>query len=74
MIVLISFAHYFFSRRSRSDADKRISPCNNESKFPDLGENLVVTSESSSLVSEEKASSSDNQSSPATKGGEFQKR
>ncbi|XP_011024756.1 PREDICTED: uncharacterized protein LOC105125823 isoform X1 [Populus euphratica] len=61
-------------RGSRSDADKRISPCDNESKFHDLGENLMVTSESSSLVAEEKASSSDSQSSPTTKGGEFEKR
>ncbi|KAJ6338866.1 hypothetical protein OIU76_008347 [Salix suchowensis] len=61
-------------RRSRSDADERVFPCDNESKFHDLGENLVVTSESCSLVAEEKASSSDNQNSPETRGGEFHKR
>ncbi|CAK7348125.1 unnamed protein product [Dovyalis caffra] len=61
-------------RRPRSDADKRISLCDNESKFYDLGENVVATSESCSLVAEEKASSSDNQNSPVTKGGEVPKR
>ncbi|XP_061961745.1 uncharacterized protein LOC133682416 isoform X2 [Populus nigra] len=61
-------------RRSRSDADKRISPCNIESKFHGTGENESATSGSCSLVAEEKTSSSDTQNSPLTKSGEVQKR
>ncbi|KDP41864.1 hypothetical protein JCGZ_26882 [Jatropha curcas] len=59
--------------RSRRDADKRISSHANESRFPDSEENAVATSESCSLVGEEKAFSSDNQNSSATKSGELQR-
>ncbi|XP_073260549.1 uncharacterized protein [Populus alba] len=61
-------------RRSRSDADKKISPCDIESKFHSTGENESATSGSCSLVAEEKTSSSDTQNSPVTKSGEVQKR
>ncbi|KAH8489383.1 hypothetical protein H0E87_024846 [Populus deltoides] len=61
-------------RRSRSDADKRISPCDIESKFHVTGENESATSGSCSLVAEEKTSSSDTANSPVTKSGEVQKR
>ncbi|KAG6748594.1 hypothetical protein POTOM_048523 [Populus tomentosa] len=61
-------------RRSRSDADKKISPCDIESKFHGTGENESATSGSCSLVAEEKTSSSDTQNSPVTKSGEVQKR
>ncbi|KAI5565440.1 hypothetical protein BDE02_14G122400 [Populus trichocarpa] len=61
-------------RRSRSDADKRISPCDTESKFHGTGENESATSGSCSLVAEEKTSSSDTQNSHVTKSGEVQKR
>ncbi|KAB5527554.1 hypothetical protein DKX38_021401 [Salix brachista] len=59
-------------RRSRSNADKRISPCDIESKFHGIEENVSATSESCSLGAEEKTSSSDTQNSPVT--GEVQKR
>ncbi|KAJ6680336.1 NUCLEAR FACTOR KAPPA-B-BINDING PROTEIN [Salix purpurea] len=59
-------------RRSRSNADKRISPCDIESKFHGFEENVSATSESCSLGAEEKTSSSNTQNSPVT--GEFQKR
>ncbi|KAJ6329297.1 hypothetical protein OIU77_010888 [Salix suchowensis] len=59
-------------RRSRSNADKRISPCDVESKFHGIEENVSATSESCSLGAEENTSSSDTQNSPVT--GEVQKR
>ncbi|KAG5231886.1 glutamic acid-rich protein [Salix suchowensis] len=59
-------------RRSRSNADKRISPCDIESKFHGIEENVSATSESCSLGAEENTSSSDTQNSPVT--GEVQKR
>uniref|UniRef100_A0A6N2MD37 DEUBAD domain-containing protein n=1 Tax=Salix viminalis TaxID=40686 RepID=A0A6N2MD37_SALVM len=59
-------------RRSRSNADKRSSPCDIESKFHGIEENVLATSESCSLGAEEKTSSSDTQNSAVT--GEVQKR
>ncbi|KAJ6401226.1 hypothetical protein OIU84_016607 [Salix udensis] len=59
-------------RRSRSNADKRSSPSDIESKFHGIEENVLATSESCSLGAEEKTSSSDTQNSAVT--GEVQKR
>ncbi|XP_048233797.1 uncharacterized protein LOC8273091 isoform X4 [Ricinus communis] len=60
--------------RSRRDVDKQNFSHANESRFHDPEETSAATSESCSLVAEEKACSSDNQNSSITKGGEVQRR
>ncbi|KAF5725592.1 hypothetical protein HS088_TW23G00316 [Tripterygium wilfordii] len=59
--------------RSRKDDEGIFLPANG-SRFFDLEDNAVATSNSFSSVGEEKASSSDNQNSSIFKGGELQKR
>ncbi|KAJ9132891.1 hypothetical protein P3X46_033716 [Hevea brasiliensis] len=61
-------------KRSRRDADGRTSSNANESRFHDLEDDAVATSESCSLLAEEKACSSDNQNSSIMKGGELERR
>ncbi|KAJ9189784.1 hypothetical protein P3X46_001038 [Hevea brasiliensis] len=61
-------------RRSTRDADRRVSSNANESRFCELEDDAVATSESCSLIAEEKASSSDNQNSSVMKGGELERR
>ncbi|KAG8656046.1 uncharacterized protein LOC110613386 [Manihot esculenta] len=60
-------------RRSRRDADRRVSLNANESRFRELEDDAVATSESCSLVAEEKTCSSDNQNSSMSKGGELER-
>lgn len=60
--------------RSRRDADRRVSLNANESRFRELEDDAVATSESCSLVAEEKTCSSDNQNSSMSKGGELERR
>lgn len=60
--------------RSNRDPDRQISSNANESRFHDLEHDAVATSESCSLVAEEKACSSDNQNSSIMKGEELERR
>ncbi|KAJ4850419.1 hypothetical protein Tsubulata_043244 [Turnera subulata] len=60
--------------RSGKDAKRRISACSNLPGFGEPGENIDATSESCSLVAEEKACSSDDENSPVIKIWELQKR
>lgn len=60
--------------RSRRDVDKRISSCENDTRFYNLEESAVDTSESCSLFAEENVCSSDNQNSSVKKSGELHRR
>ncbi|KAG8643879.1 uncharacterized protein LOC110626337 isoform X2 [Manihot esculenta] len=60
--------------KSNRDPDRQISSNANESRFHDLEHDAVATSESCSLVAEEKACSSDNQNSSIMKGEELERR